>query len=359
MIKTRKIKLIVGLFVFVVFFWISKIAFAQESLRYPIPSLGYCRDAKECYLYCEIPENEQACWSYGTNVLGERVLGVKAATDDIEAQVEELGIAFPVAELGNCTSVQSCFDYCELPQNQISCSNFAQRYGLGEPPDEVLSDAEKEQLLVQAEEVLGCNSMQTCETYCAQNEDQCEEFVRVYAPDLYQAEYEEHEEELGVDMDQLLVRAEEELGCNSMETCEAYCEQNEDQCVEFLQTYAPDLYEEEYAEQEELVEVAVEELGCDSQETCETFCSNPKNSSACAGFTQQHAPEYYQEQTTTLTRKQEMVRDAREMIGCDSEASCMQVCSSPENAARCAAFESKYGVERSEPPPDEGPYSDY
>ena len=37
------------------FFLLPSSVSAQSRLTYPIADLGYCCDAKECYLYCEFP----------------------------------------------------------------------------------------------------------------------------------------------------------------------------------------------------------------------------------------------------------------------------------------------------------------
>ena len=76
--------LLLPLYFFLLPSWVS----AQSRLTYPIADLGYCRDAKECYLYCEIPENKAACWSYGKYKLGSDVLGVTTMSTEEKQMME-------------------------------------------------------------------------------------------------------------------------------------------------------------------------------------------------------------------------------------------------------------------------------
>ena len=120
------------LFPFTVFLFPS-LVFAQSRLTYPISDLGYCRDAKECALYCEIPQNKAACWSWGKYKLESRVLGVTTMSEEerrmMETKAKQYNITFPIADLGNCAGPQECRDFCEEPSNQTTCMAFAKKKG--------------------------------------------------------------------------------------------------------------------------------------------------------------------------------------------------------------------------------------
>ncbi|MDO8521492.1 MAG: hypothetical protein Q7S52_05250, partial [bacterium] len=47
-----------------------------------------------------------------------------------EANKESAGIAFPVAELGNCASKEECHAYCDQGENMNQCIAFAKAHGL-------------------------------------------------------------------------------------------------------------------------------------------------------------------------------------------------------------------------------------
>ena len=81
----------------------------QVTLTYPIPQLDNCRDAKECYLYCEIPRNQEVCQEFAANLNLSQVLGVhtdslagkrSAFRQRVHQAATNLGINFPIAMEG-------------------------------------------------------------------------------------------------------------------------------------------------------------------------------------------------------------------------------------------------------------------
>ena len=61
------------------------------------------------------------------------LLGVVASAvfaQSPEEVAKKYGIAFPIAELGNCSSVSQCRTFCEDPVNQSTCMEFAKKKGL-------------------------------------------------------------------------------------------------------------------------------------------------------------------------------------------------------------------------------------
>lgn len=206
---------------------------AQSLLQYPIPELGLCRDAKECFLYCEIPENKPACWSYGKFTLGRSVLGV---TSDEQTHQEEMakkyGITFPIAELGNCASVTQCRAYCENTAHHEACMNFAKTHGFYNENEENSSStqARKQELLQYAKSELGCDSYESCRAYCETNHERC----RAFAEQHGFAQKENRGNERGR---QLLEKAKSELGCYPIEACRKFCEENKERCMEFMNKF--------------------------------------------------------------------------------------------------------------------------
>ena len=236
---------------------------AQVTLRYPISELGYCRDAKECYLYCEIPQNKASCWSYSKYKLGlsssTRVLG--ESTSDDEEEARRLGITFPISELGNCPNVSECKAYCDNPSNQEACMDFASRKGIG-------GEYKKYKPMM---DELGCRNQQECRSLCEnpQNQERCMSVAEKYMPGEFRAQKEE-----------MMRRARETLGCDSMESCSSFCSEaaNQEKCMSFADQHMP---AEARARMEEMRQRMGERmqqqgLGCDSMESCRTYCeSNP------------------------------------------------------------------------------------
>lgn len=266
------------------------------AYQYPIPELGNCRDQKECHLFCEIPENKPACWSYRTysnDVLGE---------ETPEQTLERLGVTFPVAQLGNCTSVSACRQYCELPQNQAACRSFSQSYGL----------ANQDLLVQKAQQELGCTSREECRAFCNQekNQEACQAFVKRY-----------HLRNTA--KERVLKQAQRLLNCSSLTECKQLCsqQQNQDKCQKFaLQNNLPT-----NPKQRHLLETAMKQLGCGSFAECKEFCSQEENKTQC---------------TAWGYRIQNLVQDKiQDKLGCTTTEECRQICQ--ENPANCPGFPHK------------------
>lgn len=307
-------------------------AAAAQNLSYPIAELGYCRDAKECYLYCEIPENKPACWSYGKYVLGARVLGQHTEADQ-EARARELGITFPIAELGNCANVSECRAYCERPENRDACFEFARKKGIG-PPSASEINEQRGALLSRAKTELGCTSFESCKLYCEQNMDRCMEFARKHAPPEVRQEVEKSH--------QMLEQAKRELGCTSIQSCSSYCSNpnNAERCIQFAKKHAPPEAREQMVKAEEMMQRAKQSLGCDSFSSCQAFCQNPQNSEKCARFAQEQAPPEIRQKMQKFREK--AIEQAREYgLPCDSVESCKTYCA--DNPNQCQQFSTPDG----------------
>ena len=238
-------------------------SYVQAQTTYPIPELGNCRDAQECYLYCEIPQNSPACWSYGKYVLHAQVLA-----DSDEDLAKKHGITFPIPELGNCTNIAQCKSYCDTPVNHETCIGFAKKKGFHkEVKSQQSSDSN---LLSYAQSELGCNSESSCRAFCEQpaNRKHCMAFAQKYG--------------LGGpphDKAQLLQAAQTELGCTSMETCRTICEQQKKKCMEFARKHGFSGGEQGGPGGSP---ASGGPGGCNSEESCRRYCQEHPNE--CAGY---------------------------------------------------------------------------
>ena len=281
-----------------VVFFISIIVFIigsqiAQAYEYPIYELGNCRDTKECHLYCEIPENHAACWSY--SVYGARdVLGDETP----ETKVADLGITFPIAELGNCTSIASCKTFCVSSQNQEACQIFAESHGL----------TKKERVVEKAQTELGCTTLESCKSFCenAANQETCSSFAKRYNLKT-------------VAKNRMLELAKTELGCTSLQECRALCAQTENhaKCVGLAQKMG-----QGDTRKEELLQKAKLELGCTSFEDCRTFCQNKENADKCRSFGQ--------------AIKMGVKNRIMEKGDCESNEECRKVCET--DPQKCPTF---------------------
>lgn len=236
-------------------FWISTIILLLIFLikirvglayTFPIPELGNCQNQKECHLYCEIPKNQPACWSYRvykTAVLGETSIG-EALT--------QLGFTFPIPELGSCASRTECKEYCQDPTNMIACQSFSQN----------IRQIVNQRLLEKAQAELGCTTKEDCRTLCSeeQNKSLCASFSRKWKIKTRVKTT-------------VLNQARTALGCQTLAECKTMCEDpvNKVSCQNF-------------AKQSGLkVRMSLKEkLGCTTDDDCRKLCAADPNQ--CPGY---------------------------------------------------------------------------
>lgn len=197
-------KFLITIFFTFSFFLFHSIVHAQVA--YPINELGNCRDANECYLYCAIPQNTPACWSYGTYVLQKNVLGEKTTAT----------ITFPIPELDNCTNVTQCKAYCDIATNKDACMSFAKSHGMTKQETKNTNTSTTNKTLEDAHKELGCNSLAECKAYCKQHHDACMAFAKKHS--LSQTN---------------TTKKTGPGGCDSETSCKAYCSAHQDQCKGF------------------------------------------------------------------------------------------------------------------------------
>ena len=226
--------------------------------RYPISELGRCRNIQECRLYCQIPENTPACWSYNRYVLHKNVLGETDTT-----------ITFPVAQLGNCASLSECRAYCAKEENHAACREFAVANGLAKPSalTQRITDAAKREL--------GCNSVDECKQACEipQNKDICQSFAKKHK--LFK--------KAAPIAREIITQAKEVLGCTDQATCRALCEkpENREKCLVFGEKHK--LLKQEIIHRARLsLQSTQPGAPCANDKECIQYCQN--HPSECPGF---------------------------------------------------------------------------
>lgn len=311
---------------------------AQSRLTYPIPELGYCRDAKECSLYCQIPENKAPCWSYGKYKLGTDVLGVSTMNEEEKRQMQQkakqYNVVFPIADLGGCAGPQECRDFCEEPANQLACIDFAKKKGFQK-------ETARDELLQKAKTELGCSSMESCKAICDQDNNRCDAFAKkhgVYQEPPSSASRYSKEEKM-----QLMEKAQSELGCTSMESCKSTCEKNPQVCMVFTKKHGfdkrPEQESEASLERERMMpsqssdsaNFGTQRFGkgsCDSEESCKKYCQ--ENPDECPGF--KGYTKAIEGSGVAETNKKNYVGPS----GCRTEAECKNWCN--DHPDKCPGF---------------------
>ena len=84
---------------------------------------------------------------------------------------------YPIDDLGGCKDLEGCTNYCEDPINYNSCADFAKENGFYR--DDVTTYGNDE-LWEETQNELGCNSSESCSQVCSQpdNFDKCEAYAK-------------------------------------------------------------------------------------------------------------------------------------------------------------------------------------
>lgn len=217
------------------------------------------------------------------------------AQETPEEVAAKYGITFPIGQLGNCANYQECRTFCDDPVNADKCIAFAKEKGFYK---EDSLHSQKDAILASAQSELGCDSFESCQSYCESeaNFDECNSFAQRHSlGGGYTAD--PHEQEF-------IEKAKEVLGCDSPQSCMTYCqnESNWQKCSEFArqvglsgghETKGPD--------------------GCSTAETCQAYCSEPANFETCSKYSSQGGSQF------------------SGPGGCNSEESCRTYCQAHPN----------------------------
>lgn len=206
------------------------------GVTFPIADLGSCANYDACRTFCEDPANATSCINYGKS----RGFYQEESEDKIK---EALGRA--KNQLG-CDSFESCHNFCEIPANYDRCHSLAKSVGVR---GGYVGDPAKTEIVNKAKEVLGCNSAQSCQSYCEQeaNRDKCSQFAQ-------QVGLKGGEHQIGPG------------GCTSQATCQTFCSvpENYQICSGFTGASGGTF---------------TGPGGCNSEASCQSYCQ--QNPQAC------------------------------------------------------------------------------
>lgn len=224
--------------------------------------------------------------------------GGQALAQTPEDEARKHGITFPIAELGNCTNFSDCRNYCEDPVNRTTCIDFAKKKGFHREEKIEVGDS---QFWQKTKAGLGCDSLESCQALCEQpaNFEKCSNFAK--SQGLGGGHVEDPTKGA------ILDKAKEVLGCSSHESCKSYCENeaNIQKCSEFARQTG--------LRGGERIEGPG---GCNSPDSCKTFCSDPNNYEICSKFHSAASGQTFQGPG-----------------GCNSEESCKAYCE--QNPSAC------------------------
>lgn len=142
-----------------------------------------------------------------------------------ETAEKKFNITFPIAELGNCGSLESCKEYCSDPANKNACISYAKQKGFYQESNSGEGNSRIRTTVEQAKTELGCSTEKECRDFCSQlaNKDKCLAFAQKYGLNPLKQ------------VKNLLKKASKILGCTSEDSCKAFCQDqaNFDKCAQF------------------------------------------------------------------------------------------------------------------------------
>lgn len=246
-------------------------------------------------------------------------------------------IVFPVAELGNCQSKESCRLYCEDSSHMLECIAFAEKHNFMDSAQ--AAEARKFAALLRDGGPGGCRSPQECRTFCENenNRATCFEFASRHG--LMDSKTARHMRQI----EQVLKGGiATPGGCRSAEACRVYCENLDriEECIAFGQTsglFSP--AEAEQARRSGLLFKNKETPGaCQSPGACQTYCADPANVEECVEFAERH--DILESGEIEKFRKTR----GRGPGGCQGPQECERFCNISEHQDVCLQFAREHGL---------------
>jgi hypothetical protein len=144
-------------------------AVAQVGISFPVAELGNCVDKTACKAYCDKSENVDACLSFAekNNLM---------SNDEIKAAkgFKKTGMTGP----GGCKGKNECSTYCSGPDHMDECVAFAEKNGL--MSGKKLDEAKKvKSAIAKGIKPPACGGKENCKDYCSSSEhvEECVKFA--------------------------------------------------------------------------------------------------------------------------------------------------------------------------------------
>ncbi len=206
-------------------------------------------------------------------------------------------ITYPVPQLGNCSSQSDCLAYCNDASHMQACIRFAQNHGL-------VSGAE-----------------------AAKEKDFVSAINNGAGPG----------------------------GCNSPESCQAYCSDvnHLQACLSFAKSHG--LANDRMAEQGQRILAYIQSGGqmpggCTTQDSCQTYCNQLSHAAECFAFSQKigvNPPSNGGLPQPTLAQMQKiaaLAQSGQTPGGCATMQACQEYCNDPANGQTCQQFAQQAGL---------------
>ena len=304
-------------------------ALNADDIVYPIAQLGNCETKETCKAYCSDSEHMSECIAFAAEY-------ELMSSEELERarQFESIGGVGP----GGCTNEFECQFYCENINNIEECVDWAEENGMMDEHE--LAEARMIMRALEQGAVLpgGCSSEVECMTYCEDmnNMQECIAFAEAAGfmePDeLREAKQVLRAIESGVSPPG---------DCRGERECDEYCAEpaHAEECVEFA--IAAGFISPEEAEEMKKI-LPLMKSGrmpewCQDKEQCETYCADESNIDECTAF--------FVEAGFMSAEEAEMFKrtGGKGPGDCKGKEECELYCNDPANQEVCFEFAKEHG----------------
>ena len=282
---------------------------------------GECRSHEECERFCREPQNHDVCLDFAvqqgflTSNEAQRIKEFKRQADqareEFEVEIEtdpdfDEDRARQILEAqggpGGCQTFEECAQFCDQPQNQEACFQFAEKHGLFKNKEH----AEKIKKIISEGGPGGCRGERQCRAFCENpdNFETCIEFAQEH-------EFIKPEEVEKARRGARALREGGPGGCKGPKECEVFCHNPENQEVCFEWAKKQGFVSEEQIRMMEEFKRRRQEIerehrkrgeefrpsegfkppgeflgpgGCVGADQCRKYCEDPANKELCQSF---------------------------------------------------------------------------
>lgn len=255
------------------------------NIAFPIPELGNCTSKDDCKNYCNDSSHIQACIDFAKS---HGLMNSQEAGMAKKFSQALRGGAGP----GGCTTPEQCQNFCSDISNLQVCLDFAKSHG-------ITNDDTRQALKIQAYIQGGgkmpgnCTSKESCEKYCGDfsHAEECYNFAKSAGIIQNQGASQANEQGPSPEMMQKFTElAQQGLTpgqCKTKDDCENYCQDasHRQECVDFgvkVGFIKPD-------QAQKIIGLDGKGPGgCDSTQSCSTYCSDTAHQDECLTFGEDH-----------------------------------------------------------------------
>lgn len=268
-------------------------------------------------------------------VAGMVIAGAIVAVPALAQERSAPNIQFPVAELGNCTSEVTCKRYCDDPAHIEACIAFAEAHGLMSREERAVA---RRFAAAGFEGPGGCNSRESCEAYCDNitNINECVAFAEAqgFLPPEELAEAKQ--------VQSAIARGVTPPACSNKRTCETYCRApaHMQECIAFGEA-AGFIKGQELEDARKVlgaIERGVTPPPCGGKKECDAYCAEEANFPQCLAFGE--AAGFISPEEAARARK----TGGKGPGNCRGREECEAFCQNPSNQEACFAFGKEHGL---------------